>query len=661
VGLEIRRLVTGAGVLALSITALSATAGPAGATPASAVNWSCFNTPVAGCPAASFNGYATGAELYLSALAGSATQVADLYQGFSGASTASSGLTHVIDSETGANVQPAEPASVRSYATGSGFELGVDTATIPTSDVNQIKIAGHFSQTAPPDTTEAAKTIGPVSLPPLAQAQVLTGDGDAVYNDAVCPVGQPLSYGYGDAAGVGALYTGSTPLLSTAGTGTSVAQSTSQTFLSSNGDGSFGLSTQASDIIAPISVNLPGGTALSVAVQSAGGVDDPVSLTARTTGESTGASIKVSTDDIVTVKLGNTILLQIPLSSIAPGGLQIPLSTSAITEIPTLAGNLPGVGPTLQSVLGSNSALGGLLSAVGTTANQVQGGSPVSLGYLDIDTTPHQIGKAANVAATPTGGTAASGAIDLIHLHLGLSSTVLTLPTLADFYVGHLETAATQTAPITCTVPVIKTSSTETVQAPGSFTYNIEVPDPAYLGLIDCDLDNMTVTDTIGDLQGTPSFQVTSAVDTANNEAGTVTQTNSHNATVTWTGLSYKIANPPNAPIPLTITISVPADTSDGKITDTVTAVATTANCKGGAMASTAAAAAGSGASLTGSYTLQEPAVQPAAIGTAATVAKNLPFTGAMGGWWQPVGGLAALGAGAAGLGLVGRARRART
>ena len=36
----------------------------------------------------------------------------------------------------------------------------------------------------------------------------------------------------------------------------------------------------------------------------------------------------------------------------------------------------------------------------------------------------------------PVGGTAASGAIDLLHLHLGLSSSVLTtaLPTLADLY-----------------------------------------------------------------------------------------------------------------------------------------------------------------------------------------------------------------------------------
>lgn len=667
VGLEFRRLATATGALALAFGALSATAGPAGAVPASSVNWSCFNNPsTAGCPAASFNGYADGAELYLTALPGITTQVADLYQGFSGASTASAGLTKVINSEDGANVQPAEAATVKSYATGSGIELGVNTATIPTSDVNQVQVAGHFSVTAPPDTTPAAKTVGPVALPPVANATLLTGDGSAVYNNAVCPIGQPLSYGFGDAAGVQALYTGTTPVLSTAGTGTSVAQSTSQTYLTSNGDGSFGISTQANDIIAPVTATLPGGVALSIAVQSAGGVDDPVSLTAHTTGEATGATLKVSSDDIIVIKLGNTVLLSIPLSQILPGGLHIPLNTQAVGAIQTVAGNLPAVGPILQNVLGTNSALGGVLSTVATTVGQVTGGALVSLGSIDIDTTPHPIGQAATVTATPTGGTAASGAIDLIHVHLGLSSsTVTTLPAIADFEVGHLEAAATQTAPITCTLPVIKTSSAETVQAPGTFTYNIEVPDPAYLGLIDCDLDNVTVTDVIKDKTGTPSFQVTGAVDSATNQAGTITQTDPHNATITWTGLSYKVATsgPPNAPIPLAITVSVPANTTVGQITDTVSAVAMTANCRGGASASTAAAAGGNGATLTGDYSLDEPGVTltPAAAANpaATTPAKTLPYTGAMGGLWQPVGGLAALGLGAAGLGLARRARRA--
>lgn len=655
-GYRASRLTIAGGVLALAFGALAVTAGPAGAVPASAVTWSCFNDPVSGCPAASFNGYATGAEIYLGALEGSTTQVADVYQGFSGASTASSGLNHVIDSETGALVQPAEPASVRAYATGSGFELGVNTATIPTTDANQVQVAGRFVQTAPPDTTEAAKTVGPVTLSTTAQASVLTGDGDAVYNDAVCPIGQPLSYGLGDAASAKA-DSGSTASLSTAGTGTSVAQSTSQTYLTSNGDGTFGISTQSSDIIAPITAALPGGTSLSIAVQSAGGVDDPVSLTARTTGESTGASLKVSTDDVLTVELGTTTLLSIPLSEIAPGGLEIPLSTAALSSIPTLAGSVPGVGSTLKSVL-TGGAVGGLLSAISTTAQQVVNGSTVSLGYIDIDTTPHVIGEAATDLAKPVGGTAASGAIDLLHVHLGLTSTVLTtqLPTLADLYVGHLETAATQTAPILCNLPVIKSSSTDSVQAGQSFTYNIEVPNPADLGLIDCDLDNVNVTDTISDLKGTPSFQVTSAVDTANNQAGTINQTSPHNATVTWTGLTYKLATsgPPNAPIPLTIAVTVPSDSVAGVITDTVTAVATTGDCRGGAVASTAAAAAGNGATLTGSFTLPEPAVTEVAL----TSKGQLPYTGAMGGWWQPVGGLAALGAGAGALAVVRKARR---
>jgi LPXTG-motif cell wall-anchored protein len=52
------------------------------------------------------------------------------------------------------------------------------------------------------------------------------------------------------------------------------------------------------------------------------------------------------------------------------------------------------------------------------------------------------------------------------------------------------------------------------------------------------------------------------------------------------------------------------------------------------------------------------PPTTPAAPATA--LPKNLPFTGAMGGPWQPIGGLAALGLAGGAFALVRRSRRRR-
>jgi hypothetical protein len=675
-----RQLAIG-GLVALGLVPALGSAPVAGAAASNPVTWGCFNQPGAGCPAASFSGYATGSEIHLSALPGSTTQVADLDQAFSGATTASAGLTSAINSETGANVQPAEAASVHAYGTGSGLELGLVTPTLPASDVNQVQVAGHFAITAPPNTTLPAKQIGPINLSPLATASVLTGDGSAVYDSAVCPLGQPISYGTGDAADAGVLVVNGTPVVNTAGTDTSTAESSSQTYLTSNGDGTFGLTTQASDVIAPVTVTLPGGLTLSVLVQTAGGASAPISLTAHTTGESTGATLTFSSDDVLIVRLGTTTVLDVPLSSIGAGGLHIPLSTSSLGSTLTtldgavsgLASTLPAVGPTVSSVL-TSPTVSGLLSTLGTTASAITNQlAVVSLGSIDVDTAPHVIGQAATDLASPTGGTAASGSLDLLHLNLTVSGTVGTasLPSIpvANLYVGHLETVSNLTNPITCSVPVIKTSNPTAVTAGQSFTYNIEVPDPAKIGLIDCDLDNLTVTDTITDAQGTPSFQVTSATDTANNQAGTIDQVSRQQAIVTFTGLSYTVATsgPPNAPIPISIAVSVPATSTAGVITDTAVAQATAENCHGGASASTGAATGANGVSLTGSYTLAQPSVAalpatpapgqasgPAAAGPPS----QLPFTGAMGGWWQPLGGLGALGAGVGAIALLRRSRR---
>ncbi|HWE56961.1 MAG TPA: hypothetical protein VG435_15735, partial [Acidimicrobiales bacterium] len=670
-GAGFTRLAAGAGISVLSLGVGMSQAPVAVAAPTNAVSWTNAN----------FHGYATGSEVHLGVLPTSALTLADVEQAFSGATTSSAGLTNPQLSEYKAVVQSAQAGTVKAYGLGSGLEVGLGTQ-LSTTDQNQIKLAGQATQLAPPNGGTASKQVGPISVPGVVNASLLAGHATALYDPQVCPLGQPISFGTGDAAAAGVLGSGTTSTVSTAGSGTSTAQSSSETYLSSNGDGTFGLSTRASDIIAPVSVNLPGGAlSLQIAVQSAGGINDPVSLTAKTTGESTGASLTFSTDDVLQISLvtqsSTTVILRTPLTSIGKGGLHIPLATNALaSDLTQLDGAASGVAATLPAPVGStlsgvlaNSSVSSLLSTVGATASQITSQVAVlSLGSIDVDTYPHVIGQAATDAATPVGGTAASGSLDLLHLNLALSGTIagtpITAVPIADLAVGHLETSANLTAPITCSLPVIKTAKPTAVTAGQTFTYNIDVPDPAKLDLIDCNLDNVSVTDTITDFQGLPTFTVTSATDTATGARGAIDQVSPNKAIVTWTGLKYTVATagqPPNPPIPLAIGLSVAATSPSGVITDTAVAQATTSSCQGGAVGSTdASAAAGNGAALTGSYTLNAPSVTAAAPAatTPATAAKTLPFTGAMGGFWQPIGGLAALGIGAGGLILVRRARR---
>jgi hypothetical protein len=524
---------------------------------------------------ASFHGYAAGTEIHASALPVSGTATASVDQAVSGASTNTGGLSSAIHSELGTTVQPAQSASVRAYGTGTGIDVGLAG--------NHIQQAGLAQQVAPPDNPPVTDSISGSGLPPtVATASLLTGQGAAYWDPIACPIGQDISYGLGNAAAVGLLNPGTGPTLSTAGTGTAVAQTTSATYLSPNGDGTWGISTSAADIIAPITVNIGGQLQLQVAVKSAGGVNDPVTLTAKTTGESTGASLKVSTDDILTVNLiaagqQPTNVVRVPLSSIGPNGLHIPLSTSNLGgTLTTLTGatagvvsNVPSVGPIVSGVL-TNPAASSLITTVGSSVSQVLNQvATVNLGYIDVNVAPHAIGSTA--APSIHGGTDASGALDLLHMHLGVSATAggspLPVPSqlanIADLNVGHLEALAHLAAPITCTLPVIKSVNPQTVAAGGTFTYTIDVPDPAYLGLIDCDLSNMTVTDRISDYQGSPTFTVTGATGGDGSQAK-IDQISADQATVTWTGEDYKIESPPSPPLQFTINLSVPSGSPAG-------------------------------------------------------------------------------------------------
>lgn len=633
---------------------------------------------------ANFHGYATGSEAHLGSLTVSGTTLADIDQGFSGASTNTAGLTGAINSETTEVVQPAESASVNAYGTGSGIEVGLGTQAPPSVDLNQIKIAGKAEQTAPPNSAEVTKQLGPISLEPVLDASLLTGRAAALYDPTQCPIGQPISYGLGSAANVNALtLVANQPTINTAGTGTSTAQSQSDTFLSSNGDGTFGLTSEASEIVAPVTVNILNLFTLNVTVAGKD-PNSPITLDATATGEGAGGAVTLKNAGLLTVTLtpvGGTpvtieqVDLSNPQTGFQNGFLHIPLSTSALSgDLTALSDAIAAVlngnqvtGP-LAPVFGAGGPLNGILGQAGTTASQIATQlANLSLGYLDVDAVPHAIGSPPNGQQGPpptiVGGTAASGAIDLVDLNVQLSGSVLTfqLPSqissidLAHLYIGHLETSANLAAPISCSIPVIKTANPTSVTAGQPFTYTIQVPDPAKIDLIGCDLTNMTVTDVIGDAQGEPTFKVDSAQ--IGSTAGTISQTSSNTATVTWTGLDWKAAAPgapPTAPLTFTINVTVPSDSPAGVIQDTVNATATAANCNGGF---TGEQNVGNfnGTVLTGHFTLQQPSV---AAGGSVAPAHGLPYTGGPGGLWQPLAGLVVLAAGGTSLGVVRRLRR---
>lgn len=717
------------------------------------------------------------------------TSVADIEQAFSGASLNSSGLASSITGDnagspgTGLLVQPSQLASNNAYGVGAGLEAGLVAPANASSD--QLKLAGRVEAVAPPNSPAVTASLpgaAPLNLGGLVSASALTSRAAAFYDRTSCPLGQPLSFGLGAAAnaailpggtsstgsplpGIGSLTlsgsstsltsilgaiipTGSTSplsslpgfgtggLVTTAGNGTSVAQTDSETFLSSNGDGTYGVTTQGREIIAPITVNLFGLAQLVITV-SGTSPSDPITLAAKTTGESTGASVKLTDNAIVHVQLmasGATTDIIPPTSLndiVGKGGLVIPLDLNKLPSTLTTLGqntNLSSI-PVVGSALGST--LGSVLTQLGSSTSTTTGSltsltsalPDLSLGYLAIGIPPRAINSdPTNSPLTPpavTGGTAASGAFDLARVHLGLSTTgfggtgiapigaltgalssipglpslstlpslptgtapaVPTLPvvgalsthasatstapslTLADIALGHVEASAALNAPITCSIPIIKTSNPTAVTAGGSFVYTIQIPDPAKLADLSCGLTNLTATDTISDLSGLPTFKVVGV-----SNGGTVNQTSANSATITWTGLNYSVAAvgaAPNPPITLTINVTTAASSPAGVIQDMVTATGTASGCNGGVSGITNLGGV-NGNVLTGAFTLTQPGVSAgtatlaggsSAAGPAAQGA--LPHTGGTGGLWQPMGGLAILALGGGALALVRRSRR---
>ena len=472
------------GATALVVSAIGFGGGSASATPVGAVPFS----------QAVFNGFATGDELHLgiggtlsSVVGATGLPLVSIDQALSSASTSTAGLTSNLSSELGTLIQPAQASSVKAFNLGSGLSLNLgDIGNSVNGLLSQVKALTPLLQSisiAPPDLPAAVGQLLDIPLDPILHATVLPSSAQAAWPGTSCPTGN-LSYGLGRLAsasilsGLPAVTTAGVatqPLLSTAGLDglQGIAQTKSLTDLVSNGDGSFGIQTQAQDIIAPISLNLLGLAQLNIGVHAANGQLDPVTLTATTSGEkSVPASLKMSTDDILDVTLsalGHTAsLVHIPLSTVGAQGLHIPLTLPGIVDalvnldVPSIitstlqqvidglsqisgtsqiTGALQGVVGQLNPLLGQvgsqvsslvntlvNQPLASGLPSVSDLLKLVDGVVHLSLGTLDVDTFPHAIGGPWNSAAVQSAdGTKAAGSLDLLNVNLNTAGSFIDL------------------------------------------------------------------------------------------------------------------------------------------------------------------------------------------------------------------------------------------
>ena len=517
-----------AGATTLVVSCVGFAGGTASATPVGAVPFGQAN----------FNGYATGDLLHLGVTAldnlSGATGVSlnSLDQGVSSASTSTAGLTSPITSELKTVVQPAQAAGVHAFNEGAGLELNLGSLGSLADTLNSVvkQIPLPTISIAPPNTAAGKNQLLSLPLDPILDASALTGEAQAAWPGDACPTGN-LSYGFGGLAtanvlrgiptltsAVGTTGANTAPLISTTapdGSG-GLAQSKSLTTMVPNGDGSYGIQTQASDVIAPISINLLGLATLNIGVQTANSKLDPVTLTSTTSGESSKpASTVMSTDDLVVVKLTTisptgtpTTLLDesIPLTA-ANNGRSIDLSLSGVSDLlsqltlPSLVqfvqnilSTLPQgstLSSTLTTVLGQltpvlnpvEQALNTVTPTVQQILDQLKSTITLDLGSITIGTVPHAIG-AKGSPATSVGGTQTGGALDLLNINLDLtgginlpsqvvqgvsipaaSIPVLNIP-LANPVIGHIESASALNAPIACTTAAVAQQVSPTTAPP---------------------------------------------------------------------------------------------------------------------------------------------------------------------------------------------------
>jgi LPXTG-motif cell wall-anchored protein len=437
-------------------------------------------TVAPGEPVDGLRGFATGMTAFVGALNTEELSLVDAKTAWSGASVDAdaNGLTGTQTAEINQQWQDDRGGKL-SFARGAGLELGVGTTPV---DPDQLQLTGLAEADAPPPST-ANEEIELSELDPLAYASLLEGNAVANSNESglvpdVCVLGDDLSRGRGHAADVDLLDTGGdenengldAPLVSlddiddVEGDTRSVSQTQSRTRLVPIGGNSFGLMSEVSMTIAPVTVaqDLPASDPLRLLTIEVGG---EWTLRAVATGGS-GSSVELldppGNPVVRILDAEGTEVFGIDLSDIlGPGGLQLPVELQplldlSIGEDPRAIARPPGSQPDAES-------------------------SPTETPNL------------------------AEGAIDIVRLRL-LNAAVP--GGVLDLRVGHMEVSAeSPDGGITCPIPVTKTAD------PTDIFVTPREPDTSSIELTvhnvyDCDLINTVLTDEITTVEGSPNFRL---------------------------------------------------------------------------------------------------------------------------------------------------------
>ncbi len=408
-----------------------------------------------------------GTAVSLNALALGDTTVAGLHAAFSGGAVNSAGLTATVNDEFGQAVSPPQPGK-NAYGRGTGLEAGLVVPSVQDVDVNQLLLSGLAQASAPPPEGPVTREIE-LPLAPVAFAELLRGQAQAIYDPGICAIGQPITFGRGTASNLHVLGNVGSALIDTDVAGDQVSDSRTFTYFIPNGDGTFGLVSETRQHVAPIGVaNTLFGQAISIEVAGEFG------LRVTATGKPGGAKVENLGNPIVTITVGAGTPLQLNLSDLlGENGLNIPIP--GILEV----------------------SVGGPPRAIG--------GAPLSPPEIAAD------------------GTRASAAYDVV-----ARIKLLELLGVLDLGIGHME-AAVQVPPggIQCNIPVAKTATPNPAVAGQDVTWTITIPEPGtFAQFIACDLTNISATDTHSVESGNPRFEIVSASNGGVVRGNTITWSN---------------------------------------------------------------------------------------------------------------------------------------
>jgi LPXTG-motif cell wall-anchored protein len=470
-----------------------------------------------------YGGFASGTVAHVHALEAMGTKVANVELGQSNAAVESEGLPTAIYNEWNRPVVPKGFAGKNSYGQGSvaavGLGVGKDDPAQIEPFVSQIASNGTGGTPAGHKIDDNARAhIN--QLAPLLWADLLHTTAIANWNTDTCVIGEPISAGFSRAAAVEAVNID--PAMGT------------------NADDSFKQALVRAGVIESTSFEQlyagagPGLGLASVSMTHAVHLVLLKGTVNQFTVDVAPAFLVVKVDGTHHANKKDNIDYFAPLVRITPpGAAPIDILPSQITgpngidiQIP------PGAGTAGKDLL--------LRLKIGTLAGNV------------------------NAA-----GTVASASVNVLDLQ------VLNIPEipaeLARVSVGHLEAAAHVPAGgINCPIPVTKTPDVDTVESGKSFTTTIQVNNPWA-----CPLVLSKVTDQIDTIEGTSTFQVTSATPDPNSPT-LPTADGLTTSLLTWSSGLPTV--PPGGHATFTVTLKTGGGA--GKIKDIATAEGAVSNCK---------------------------------------------------------------------------------